>query len=100
MVFPVADKSSQSGWGAPEALLSDKGTNLLSHLILNVCVLLELKNLTQQLITLSAMLHKQAVTHGAQWDKCLPGVLWAYRNTLTTPQGKSHLFFVPSPQLR
>ena len=63
--------------------------------MLNVCVLLELENLTQQPITLSTMLHKQAVTHGAQWDKYLPGMLWAYRNTLTTLRDqRSHLFFI------
>ena len=31
--------------------------------------------------TLKAMLSKQAATYGAQWDRHLSSVLWAYRNT-------------------
>ena len=27
------------------------------------------------------MLHKYVVKFGGQWDRFLPGVLWAYRNT-------------------
>ncbi|MBA4719385.1 MAG: transposase family protein, partial [Nitrosopumilus sp.] len=51
MVFPVPDQKSERIarllceeivplFGVPEALLSDRGTNLLSHLMLDVCALL------------------------------------------------------------
>ena len=32
-------------FGVPDALLSDRGTNLLSHLMLDVCKLLDIKKL-------------------------------------------------------
>jgi hypothetical protein len=31
--------------------------------------------------TLKTILRKHAARFGAQWDRYLPGVLWAYRNT-------------------
>ena len=57
MVFPVPDKKADriarlfadevlSKIGVPEALLSDRGTNLLSHLMLDLCKLLGIKKLT------------------------------------------------------
>ena len=45
--------------------------------------------------TLKAMLRKRAAQYGTQWDKQLPGVLWAYRNTPhdTTGEKPSFLLF-------
>ena len=45
--------------------------------------------------TLKAMLRKHAVKFGPQWDKFLPGVLWAYRNSPheTTKEKPSFLMF-------
>ena len=51
MVFPVPDQKSEQlirllyeeiavMFGVPEALLSDHGTNLLSHLMMDMCSLL------------------------------------------------------------
>ena len=73
-------------FGVPEALLSDHGTNLLSHLVLNVCKLLGVKKLNTMLYypqcdgvvewfnrTLKTMLRKHASKFGAQWDNNLPG---------------------------
>ena len=81
-------------FGVPEALLSDRGTNLLSHLMKEVCELLVITKLNTTAYhpacngmverlncTLKATLRKHAAKFGAQWDKFLPGVLWAYRNT-------------------
>ena len=34
------------------------------------------------------MLHKHVDKFGLQWDRFLPGVLWAYRNIHTIQQGK------------
>ena len=79
--------------GVPEALLSDRGTNLLSHLMTDVCRLLGIKKLNTTAYhsqcdrmverfncTLKTMLRKHADVFGKQWDKFLPGVLWAYRS--------------------
>ena len=79
--------------GVPEALLSDRGTNLLSHLMLDVCRLLGIRKLNTTAYhpqcdgmverfnrTLKTMLRKHAAKFGSQWDRYLPGVLWAYRN--------------------
>ena len=39
-----------------------------------------------------AMLHKHAAKFGAQWDRYLPGVLWAYRNTPHESTGEKPSF--------
>ena len=95
-------------FGVPEALLSDRGANLLSHLMKDVCALLGIKKLNTTAHhpecdgavehfnrTLKSMLRKQAATHGAQWDQYIHGVLWAYRNTPHTSTGEkpSYLLF-------
>ena len=81
--------------GVPEGVLSDRGTNLLSHLVQDVCRLLGIKKLNTTAYhpqcdsmverlncTLRAMLRKYASQFGTQWDTYLPGVLWVYRNTI------------------
>ena len=80
--------------GVPEALLSDHGTNLLAHVMLQTCQTLGIVKLNTTAYhpqcdgmverlnrTLKAMLRKHAARFGKQWDQFLPGVLWAYRNT-------------------
>ena len=80
--------------GVPEALLSDRGTNLLSHLMRDVCELLGVAKLSTTAYhpqcnglverfnrTLKMMLCKHVDKFGPKWDRFLPGVLWAYRNT-------------------
>lgn len=87
-------------FGVPEALLSDRGTNLLSHLMQEVCELLGVTKLNTTAYhpacngmverlnrTLKAALRKHAAKFGSQWDTFLPGVLWAYRNT---PHDSTH----------
>ena len=60
LVYPILDQKAVrivkllveevvSFFGAPEALLSDRGTNLLSHLMKDVCECWGFKNSTQQL---------------------------------------------------
>ena len=95
-------------FGVPEALLSDRGTNLLSHLMKDICRLLGIKKLNTTAHhpecdgaverfnrTLKAMLRKQAARHGAQWDQYIHGVVWAYRNTphSSTKEKPSYLLF-------
>ena len=99
MVFPVPDQKAVRiarlladevipNIGVPEALLSDRGTNLLSHLMLDLCKLLGIKKLNTTAYhpqcdgmverfnrTLKTMLRKHAATFGNQWDQYLPGLL-------------------------
>ena len=79
--------------GVPEALLSDRGTNLLSHLMQDICQTLGISKLNTTAYhpqcdvvvkrfnrTLKCMLRKHAFNYGEQWDTYLPLVVWAYRN--------------------
>lgn len=79
--------------GVPEALLSDRGTNLLSHLMMDICNLLGIQKLNTTSHhpqcdgmderfnrTLQTMLRKHVAKFGSQWDCYLAGVLWVYRN--------------------
>ena len=81
-------------FGVPEALLSDRGTNLLSQLMTDVCAKLGITKLNTTTYhpecdgmveqfdhTLKAMLHKHVSRFGSQWDRYLSGILWTYRNT-------------------
>ena len=105
LVFPMPDQKSQRIaellvneviplFGVPETLLSDRGTNLLSHLMYDICSLLGITKLNTTAHhpqcdgmverfnrTLKSMLRKHTATFGSQWDRYLSGVLWAYRNT-------------------
>ena len=105
MVYPVPDKKTTPlvellteevvpFFGVPEALLSDRGTNLLSHLMSDVCAKLGITKLNTATYhpecdgmveqfnhTLKAMLHKHVSRFGSQWDRYLSGILWTYRNT-------------------
>ena len=95
-------------FGIPEAILSDRGANLLSFLMKDVYKLLGIKKLNTTAShpqcngaverfnrTLKSMLRKQAAKMGAQWDQYLSGVLWAYRNTPHSSTGEkpSYLLF-------
>ena len=118
MVYPVPDQKTERivkllvnevvpFFGVPEALLSDRGANLLSHLMLHVCCLLGIQKLNTTAYhpqcdgmverfnqTLKSMLRKQAAKFGAQWDKYLPGVLWAYRSTPHESTKETPLFLL------
>ena len=118
LVFPVPDQKTERLvrllveqvvplFGVPEALLSDRGANLLSHLMTDVCKLLGVKKLNTTSYhpqcdglverfnrTLKSMLRKHAADFGVQWDRYLPGVLWAYRNTLHDSTGEKPSFLL------
>lgn len=94
--------------GVPEALLSDRGTILLSFLMKNVCECLGIEKLNTTAYhpqcdglterfnrTLKTMLRKHAGLYGLQWDQYLHGVVWAYRNTPheSTAEKPSYLLF-------
>ncbi len=119
VVYPVPDQKSFPieklivedlfpMFGVPEALLSDRGTNLLSFLMLEVCQLLGIDKLNTTAYhpqcdgmverfnrTLKTMLRKHVAKFGPHWDQFIPGVLWAYRNTPheSTLEKPSYLMF-------
>ena len=81
-------------FGCPESLLSDRGANLLALVMQDVCQLLGTTKLNTTAYhpqcdgmvermnrTLKSMLRKHVAKFGSQWDRYLPGILWAYRNT-------------------
>ena len=102
-VFPVANQSAVTiaqllveeifcRHGAPQELLSDRGANFLSEIVLEVCKLLNIKKVntsgyhpqTDGLVerfncTLSHMIAKCAQKNGSDWDRHLPFLLFAYR---------------------
>ena len=93
-------------FGVPESLLSNRGTNLLSHVMIDLCKMLGIKKLNTTVYypecdgmverfnrTLKTSLHKHATTYGNQWDQYLYDVLYAYCNTLHESTGEmpSHM---------
>ena len=118
LVFPVPDqKASRIAkliaeeviplFGVPESLLSDRGTNLLAHLVVDLCKMLGITKLNTTAHhpqcdgaverfnrTLKTVLRKHAARFGNQWDTYLPGVLWAYRNTPHTSTGEKPSFLL------
>ena len=119
MVFPVPDQKAVRLvkllteeviplFGVPEALLSDRGTNLMSTLMLDICKKLGIRKLNTTVYhpecdgmverfnrTLKTALRKHAATYGSQWDKYLSGILFAYRNIPhdSTGEKPSYLLF-------
>ena len=101
--FPMSNQSSETiakllidhiicRHGVPNQFLSDKGTNPLSDLIMDICHLTGMKKIsttayhpqTDGLVenfnrTLRAMLAKHSKQFGMDWDKHLQHLLFAYR---------------------
>ena len=93
--------------GVPEQLLSDRGSNFLSELVLNICKLLDIKKIntsgyhpqTDGLVekfnsTLIGMLSKSVTKHGRDWDTHLPYLLFAYRTSVQSSTGDSPFFLL------
>ena len=104
LVFPVPDQKAVRLvkllseeviplFGVSEALLSDRGTNLMSTLMLDICKKLGIRKVNTTAYhpecngmvkrfnrTLKTALRKHAATFGSQWDQYLSGILFAYRN--------------------
>jgi hypothetical protein len=100
-------------FGVPEALLSDRGANLISHLMMDLCQLLGIKKLNTTAYhpqcngmverlnrTLKTMLRKHAGKFGLQWEQYLSGVIWAYRNTPHDATGEKPSFLLFGMDLR
>ena len=119
LVFPVPDQKAVRLvellteeviplFGVPEALLSDRGTNLMSHLMLDICKKLGIRKLNTTAYhpecdgmverfnrTLKTDIQKHAATYGPQWDRYLSEILFAYRNIPhdSTGEKPSYLLF-------
>ena len=124
LVFPISDQKTATLvqlltkeviplFGVPEALLSDRGTNLLSHLMHDVCAILGIQKLNTTAYhpacngmverfnrTLKTALRKHADRFGCQWDRYLAGILWAYRNTPHDTTGEKPSFLLFGTDLR
>ena len=94
-------------FGVPEALLSDRGTNLLSHFMQDICKLVDIQKLNttahhpecDSMVerfnrTLKTMLRKHAAKFGSQWDEYIAGALWAYRNVPHDATGEKPSFLL------
>ena len=93
--------------GVPEELLSDRGTNFLSDIILELCSLLGIKKIntsgyhpqTDGLVekfnsTLQNMIAKSTDPNTMEWDKRLPLLLFAYRSVIQESTKESPFFLV------
>ena len=124
LAYPLSDQKTETiarilvddvipFFGVPEALLTDRGTNLLSHLMRDLCELLGITKLNTTAYhpecdgmverfnrTLKAMLRKHAARFGNQWDQYLSSVLWAYRNTPHESTGEKPSFLLFGWDLR
>ena len=93
--------------GAPERLLSDRGSNFLSDLMTEVCRLMDITKVnttgyhpqTDGLVerfhrTLLAMLSKYVDKHGRDWDNYLPYLQYAYRVSAQESTKESPFFLL------
>ena len=93
--------------GVPRELLSDRGANLLSELMMGVCSLTGMKKVnttaahpqTDGLVenfnkTLRAMLAKHSRTLGCNWDVHLQQLLFAYRTKPHQSTGESPFYLL------
>ena len=122
--FPVPDQTAETiakllvekivcVHGVPEQLLSDRGANFLSDLVLEVCSLFGIEKLntsgyhpqTDGLVekfnsTLISMISKSS-TRSDDWDERLPFLLFAYRVSAqkSTKESPFYLLFGRNPRL-
>ena len=86
--------------GVPSELLTDNGTNFISRVMQQFCTMTGMKQIKTSLYhpqtngmverfnaTLKRLLRKLVNNPGAEWDECLPYVLWAYRGTVHKTTG-------------
>ena len=116
--FAVKDQSAQTiahllveeifcGHGAPQQLLSDRGANFLSELVLEVCKIPEIKKVntsgyhpqTNGMVekfnsTLINMISKVAESSGKDWDRQLPFLLFAYRTAVHDSTNESPFYLL------
>ncbi|XP_070576386.1 uncharacterized protein [Ptychodera flava] len=99
--------------GIPREILSDQGTNFLSHLMEDLCKLLHIKKLKTSpyhpmangLVenfngTLKSMLKKFAATSPESWDRYIPYLSFAYREVPQQSTGFSPFELLYGRQVR
>ena len=116
--FAVADQQAQTiarllvenivcRHGVPQELPSDRGSNFLSDLILEICSILGVQKVntsgyhpqTDGLVekfnsTLINMISKSSDSGGMEWDQQLPLLLFAYRSTVQESTRESPFFLL------
>ena len=116
--FAVADQQAQTiarllvenivcRHGVPQELLSDRGSNFLSDLILEMCSILGIQKVntsgyhpqTDGLVekfnsTLINMISKSTDSGGMEWDRQLPLLLFAYRSSVQESTKESPFFLL------
>ena len=93
--------------GAPNRLLSDRGSNLLAEVMQRACKLCGIKKInttayhpqTDGMVerfnrSLRAMLAKYGKKYGAEWDRNLPFLLFAYRTKVHESTKESPYFLL------
>ena len=88
--------------GVPQELLTDNGSNFMTKVMQWFCMLTGVKQkkifpyqpqmdgmMERFNATLKILLRKLVATLKAEWDECLPYVLWAYRGTIHKTTGFS-----------
>ena len=124
LVYPLADQKAKTiakilveevipFIGVPESLLSDRCTNLLSHLMKELCSMLGITKLNMTAYhpqcdgmverfnkMLKSMLQKHAARFGNQWDTYLSNILLAYCNTPHDSTGEKPSFLMFGLDLR
>ena len=85
----------------PDELLSDRGTNFLSDIILKICSFNtsvyhpQTDGLVEKFnSTIQGMIAKSTDPNGMEWDKRLPLLLFAYRSVVQESTMESPFFFL------
>lgn len=114
LVFPLPDQKSLRvakllaeevvpHYGVPEVLLTDRGANLLSHLVLDLCNMLGIRklNMTAYDPQCDGLVErfKRFEDHDLEarptvWYTVGPGLLWAYRNVSHEATGEKTSFLL------
>jgi transposase InsO family protein len=101
-------------YGAPQSVLTDRGTNFLSHLVKEICMLFKIKQMRTTAYhpqndglverfnrTLCDMLACYVVDEPEEWEKYLPFLTFAYNTAIqsTLKEYTFYLFFGRAPIL-
>ena len=99
--------------GVPQELLTDNGSNFMSKVMQQLCMLTGVKQLKTSPYhpqmdgmverfnaTLKRLLRKLVANPKVEWNECLPYVLWAYRGTIHKTTGFSPYQLIFGKEMR